>query len=74
MDEAIVFAVSAPDVAFLPEARVIGADPSYAFSGRGSAKRVLSSPISAGTCAPSWGPRPLRACFWTSHLFLSCRF
>lgn len=36
---------------FFPEALVMGEAPAYAFSPRGSAKRVLSSPTSASTRA-----------------------
>ena len=47
-----------PTKCFLPEARVIGAEPAYDFRALASANRVRSSPISASSRAPSRGPRP----------------
>ncbi|MCY1247284.1 hypothetical protein D9M72_606020 [compost metagenome] len=43
---------------FLPDARVMGAEPAYAFRARASVKRCLSSPISARIRAPSCVPIP----------------
>jgi len=44
-----------PTKCFLPEARVIGAEPAYDFWALGSANRDRSSPISASSRAPSRG-------------------
>jgi hypothetical protein len=41
-----------------PDARVMGADPAWAFSARASANRVRSSPISATTRAPVESAKP----------------